>query len=100
VTRRTSRKSQSPLKGFADVFSFALDCQEVVGRRLARIARGDTGAFLEAQRMVSEKLSVAAAATMSAAFAWPLGVEVATAKAASHYQKAVRANRRRLRGGA
>ena len=58
------------------------------------------GAFVEAQRMVAEKLSVAAAASMTAAFAWPLGVEVATAKAASHYQKAVRANRRRLRGGA
>jgi hypothetical protein len=100
VARKTSRKPQSPLKGFADAFSFALDCQEVVGRRLARIARGDAGALIEAQRMVAEKLNVAAAASMAAAFAWPLGVEVATAKAASHYQKAVRANRRRLRGGA
>jgi hypothetical protein len=100
MARRRSRGVASPLKGFTDALSFALDCQEVVGRRLARIARGDAGALMEAQRMVAEKLSVAAAASLSAAFAWPLGAEVATAKAAAHYQKAVRANRRRLRGGA
>jgi hypothetical protein len=91
--------SASPLKGFTDALSFAFDCQEVVGRRLARIARGDAGALIETQRMIAEKLSVATAASMAAAFAWPLGVEAATARAASHYRKAVRANRRRLRGG-
>jgi hypothetical protein len=100
VSRKRSRSSASPFKGFTDALSFALDCQEVVGRRLARIARGDAGALVEAQRMMAEKISVAAEASMAAAFAWPLGVEVATAKAAAQYQKAVRANRRRLRGGA
>jgi hypothetical protein len=67
---------------------------------MARLARADGNAVVEAQRMVAEKLMVATAASMAAAFAWPLGVEVATARAASHYQRAVRANRHRLRNTA
>jgi hypothetical protein len=77
--------------------SFAFDCQEVVGRRLVRLARGDGAAFREAQRMVAEKVSVTAVASLAAAYAWPFGVEVATEKAAATYRKAVRANRQRLR---
>lgn len=78
--------------------SFAFDCQEIVGRRLLRLARGDAGAVREAQRMVVEKATVATMAGLAAIYAWPLGVEVATERAFAQYRRAVRANRRRLRG--
>jgi hypothetical protein len=94
---RTRRRTPSPLKGFADAISFAFDCQEIVGRRLVRLARGDAAAFREAQRMVAEKATVATMAGLAAAFAWPLGVDVATERAVAQYRTAVRANRRRLR---
>ncbi len=99
MANRKSRRAGNPLSALSDAFAFTLDCQEVMGRRLARLARGDSGALLEAQRMVSEKVNVATMASLAAAFSWPLGIEVATARAASHYTKAVSANRRRLRAG-
>ena len=81
------------------MMAFGLDCQEVMSRRLLRIARGDGGAILETQRMFVEKATVATIAGMTAAFAWPLGAEVALQRAAVPYRKAVRANRTRLRRG-
>lgn len=97
MARRSSRKAQGGLKSFTDAMSFAFDCQEVMGRRLIRIGRGDAAAFVEAQRMVAEKMSVAAMAGLAAACAWPFGLEAATERAAAQYRSAVRANRRRLR---
>jgi hypothetical protein len=80
------------------MLTFGLDCQEVVGRRLARIAKGDAAALLEAQRMVTEKMMAAAEANFAIMGAWMLGPEIAMARALVPFEKAVRANRRRLRG--
>jgi hypothetical protein len=79
--------------------AFGLDCQEVVLRRFSRLARGDSLAMREAARMISEKATTATFAMMNAFAAWPLGGERAANMAAARtYRRAVRANRRRLRG--
>ena len=57
--------------------------QEVIGQRSIRIARGDSGAVREAQRMIAEKVSVATTASLAAAYAWPLGFGVAAERAAA-----------------
>ncbi len=88
----------NPWRGFADAMAFGLDCQEVVLRRISRIARGDGLAVREANRMIAEKMTTAMTATFNAAVAWPSGGEVAATEAATDtYRKAVRANKRRLR---
>jgi hypothetical protein len=97
---KNRRRPRYPWAPFADAFLFTLDCQEVVGRRLMRIAKGDRLAVREAQRMVSEKIAAAASANLALAGAWMLGPEIAAERALAAYSKAVRANRRRLRGRA
>jgi hypothetical protein len=91
-------RSSGVFAGTLDALAFAADCQEVVGRRLVRIAKGDAVALREAQRMVTEKMVTAAAANFALMGAWMLGPEIAAARALAPYRKAVRANRRRLRG--
>ena len=81
---------------FAEGLDFALDCQEVIGRRVMRLARGDRLAFREAGRMLAEKPIVATMAQLAAAFAWPMGAGVATERATATYRRAVSANHRRL----
>ena len=97
ASKRGRRKSAAGFP-FTDAIAFGLDCQEVMLRRFARLARGDHVAAREAQRMVSEKTATAMNAAMNAAFAFTFGGEAAaTAAVANTYRKAVRANRRRLR---
>lgn len=69
------------------------ESQEVIARRLLKIARGDAAAQAEAQLMVSEKMLAFSEAAMKA-----------STGASSHaivrdYRKKVRANRARLRKG-
>jgi hypothetical protein len=78
--------------------AFGLDCQEVILRRLGRIALGDAAAMSEAQRMFAEKMTTGALAAWNAALVWPVAGEAAAMTAvADTYRKAVRANVRRLR---
>ena len=99
MASRRSRGSAGAWRAFADGLSFVLDCQEVIGRRVMRLSRGDRLAFREAGRMLAEKPIVATIAQLAAAFAWPLGAAVATEKATATYRRAVSANRRRLSRG-
>ena len=98
MASRRSRGSAGAWHAFADGLSFVLDCQEVIGRRVTRLSRGDRLAFREAGRMLAEKPIVATIAQLAAAFAWPLAA-VATEKATATYRRAVSANRRRLSRG-
>jgi hypothetical protein len=95
----SARRSKGPAAGgpgLTDALSFALECQEVIGRRMLRLAGGGHAAAREAERMVSEKLAVAARAQFAAFIALPFGLEVAGSRAAAEYRRAVRANLRRL----
>jgi hypothetical protein len=94
----SSASAANPWRCFVEAVAFGLDCQEVILRRLPRLARGDALAMREAQRMIAEKATTAAVATFNAAFAWPTGGEAAaTAAVAKTYRSAVGANKRRLR---
>jgi len=85
-------------RGFTDAMSFGLDCQEVILRRLPRLARGDAASMLEAQRMIAEKATTATLAAWRGAFAWSASGEAAAfAAVTGTYRSAVRANKRRLR---
>jgi hypothetical protein len=91
-------KPSNPWQSCFEAWSFALDCQEVMMRRLSRLARGDAEAFGEAQRMFSEKATTATLAVFKAASAWPAGGDAAAmAAVTSTYRSAVSANKRRLR---
>jgi hypothetical protein len=96
MARKRKGKS-NPWGDLSEAMTFALDCQEIIARRMVRLARCDQLAFREAHRMITEKAVVATTATIAAALALPLGTAAATTEAASEYRKAVRANRRRLR---
>jgi hypothetical protein len=82
----------------ADAMSFALACQQVIALRMARIARGDAGAQREMTRMVAEKAAAAVEANIAAVRGLMTGGLSAAADASAQvYQRAVRANGRRLR---
>ncbi len=85
------------LKLTSDSCRLGLEAQAVIGLRLARLARGDLAAVVEANRMVSEKMVAAAEVQMKAASAMLTGDGHAIpARTVSHYRRKVRANRRRL----
>ena len=78
--------------------SFALSCQQVIALRMARIARGDAGAQREMTRMVAEKAAAAVEANIAAVRGLMTGGLSGAADASAQvYQRAVRANGRRLR---
>lgn len=85
ATRRT-RPRPGPLSGYFALVGLGLDCQFVIAERMARLAKGDTRAVREAQRMIVEKAVAAFEALLAP-----------TPEAAAQvYVSAVRANRRRL----
>ena len=98
ANRNSARKSskRSP-HGAASFFGFLLDCETVIGLRLLRIAGGGGLAVRETSRMIGEKFETACEAQFAACAAIAAG-EPARAfdRAASAYQRWVKANRRRL----
>jgi hypothetical protein len=96
------RKRKSTKAGVATAFDLArlgMDAWMVIGLRMAKFATGGPGAFLEAQRMVSEKMAAAAEAQTSAALALASGASPAAVgrKTVRSYRSKVAANRRRLK---
>lgn len=80
-----------------DTWALAVEAQEVISSRLARISRGDAGAMAESQLMVTEKLA-SGAALMVMAMTGGLGMTPYgnARRTVTHYRKAVDKNRRRL----
>ena len=76
-----------------DASLLAMESQQVIGLRLAKLAAGGSGAQAEAQRMVSEKIMAAHEAALL------LATGGSTAKVMAGYRRKVRANARRLAGG-
>ena len=85
----------------ADCWLLGAEASLVVPLRLARLARGGAAAKAEARLMVSEKIE-AHGALLRDFRQGRLGTDMAgiTAGAVRHYLVAVRANRKRLMGGA
>ena len=81
-----------------DAARLAIDAQSVVALRLARFARSAEFDWLEAQRMVSEKVQALAEIQVAAAFSLMSGKRgpAIAKKAVGIYGKRVRQNRRRL----
>jgi hypothetical protein len=76
---------------------FNLDVQQVVTRRLQRLAAGDDRAAKEARRMVAEKVTAFSDAQVVGALAFATrGPLAAVCEVMAVYGGAVRANRRRL----
>jgi hypothetical protein len=93
--RRTQR---SWLRLSFDVWRASLEAQQVIGLRLAKLARGGAAATAEANRMVSEKISAAAEAQQAAATAMLTGnAAQIPARTVRLYRRKMRANRQRLR---
>ncbi len=69
------------------------EAQEVIARRVAKLAKGGKAAQREAHLMVSEKVLAATEAALKA------GTGASSHSLVAGYRKKVRANRRRLRKG-
>ena len=75
---------------FFETAMLAADSQQVIALRLAKLARGDGAAHIEAQRMVAEKVMAAADAAGALALgASPLSI-------VRDYRRRVTANMQRL----
>ena len=74
----------------SDAFMLGLETQSVVGLRLLKLSRGGRAAEAEALRMVAEKTSALAEASMTLARGGSAGIVI------RRYRTHVRANRRRL----
>lgn len=68
----------------------AMESQQVIGLRLAKLSLGDAAAQAEAHRMVSEKITAAGEAALL------LATGGSTRKVIAGYRRKVRANVRRL----
>lgn len=73
-----------------DATLLAMESQQVIGLRLAKLSLGGPAAQIEAQRMVSEKIMAASEAAMM------IATGVSTQKVVTGYRRKVRANARRL----
>ncbi|MDO9427905.1 MAG: hypothetical protein Q7T93_13875 [Methylobacterium sp.] len=76
-----------------DATLLAMESQQVIGLRLAKLAAGGSGAQAEAHRMVSEKITAANEAALL------MAAGGSTAKVVAGYRRKVRANVRRLTRG-
>lgn len=98
---RRRRKAAAGWGMFSGEAAFLLDCQAVVGLRMARLFAGGDAAAREANRMVAEKLFAFAGAQIDAAAAFQEdGLPGAHAAVMRRYRRAVAGNRRRLSRGA
>ncbi|MBO1021299.1 hypothetical protein IPV08_15145 [Methylobacterium sp. SD274] len=73
-----------------DATLLAMESQQVIGLRLAKLSLGGPAAQIEAQRMVSEKIMATGEAAMM------IATGVSTQKVVTGYRRKVRANARRL----
>lgn len=73
-----------------DAVMLGLEAQQVIGRRLMRIAAGGKGARFETERMVTEKIAALGEATAT------LATGGSANKVIRRYRTHVRANNRRL----
>lgn len=73
-----------------DATLLAMESQQVIGLRLAKLSGGGAAAQDEARRMVSEKITAANEAAML------LATGGSTGKVVAGYRRRVRANARRL----
>lgn len=73
-----------------DATLLAMESQQVIGLRLAKLSLGGPAAQIEAQRMVSEKIMAAGEAAMM------IATGVSAQKVVTGYRRKVRANARRL----
>jgi hypothetical protein len=85
-----------PWRLYFDSLRFAVEAQEVINMRMARLAEGGPTVGLEVHRMVSEKAIALWASQTAGAWAMMRGPMVASRRAAMPFRRAVRANRRRL----
>lgn len=81
----------------ADAWLLGFEAAAVIGLRSFRMAQGGSAAHAETQRMISEKIA-ALFELQQLALAGKLGETApdTVRKTVAHYQRAVRANRRRL----
>jgi hypothetical protein len=84
-----------------DTWRLAWEANAVIAQRTLMLACGGAEAQAEAGRMVAEKID-AGLALQAMAFTGALGAtpQQAARKTLAHYRRKVRANRRRLAGGA
>lgn len=77
----------------------AFEAQQVIALRMLQVWTGDPRAARERDRMISEKITAAAVASMTAATALATGQSQVTVarRLVRGYSTTVRANRRRLR---
>lgn len=76
-----------------DATLLAMESQQVIGMRLARLSGGGAAAQAEAQRMVSEKIMAAGEAAML------MAAGGSSQRVVAGYRRRVRANARRLAKG-
>lgn len=76
-----------------DATLLAMESQQVIGLRLAKLSVGGPAAQAEAQRMVSEKIAAANEAAML------MATGGSTQRVVAGYRRRVRANARRLAKG-
>jgi hypothetical protein len=92
-----SKKQPSWLRLSLDVWRAGLEAQQVIGLRLAKLARGGAAALAEMNRMVSEKADAALEAQHRAAKSMLIGnSSQIPARTLALYRSKMRANRRRL----
>ena len=98
MPRKRSRRPSNPFTLGMEAWMLGADAANVITMRMAKLAAGGADAEIEAQRMMTEKVTAA----------WELGLALCTGalgtrpetiakRTIGHYSKRVRANRRRLR---
>jgi hypothetical protein len=91
----TRKQPRWPVLPF-DFWRAGLEAQQVIGLRIAKIARGGRAATAETRRMLSEKAAAALEAQLLAAAALFAGRAASIpARTLALYRRKMRANRRR-----
>jgi len=91
------RAAQTFFRLSLDPAMLGAEANAVIGLRMMKIAAGGAEANAEVQRMISEKITTAAALQTEAATRFMTGQSPISARGAvAHYRRKVRANRRRL----
>ena len=92
------RKQPSWLRLSFDIWGAGLEAQQVIGLRLAKLAGGGAAATVEANRMLSEKMTAALEAQRAAMHAMLTGnTTQIPMRTLALYRRKMRANRARLR---
>jgi hypothetical protein len=95
-----ARRSTSLFQLSWNMMQLGMEAQSVIALRTMKMAAGGTAAGDEINLMVSEKVQAAMDAQFTLAKAAMTGRSDGPAKAVALYRRRVRANQRRLAGGA